>query len=152
MKHALFCLGTPEELNELQDCIRGLVQAGHTVYILHDFDPVPLLDQVGARVYKDALPFTAPFKDLRLDLYVVGHQCNLGKALVENGGKLPWLLYQGQHRTAGDWLDLHQHLFMVWGEEKECLRDWNDEQHDPWITGKWIFDFEYVCLSQLSDV
>jgi hypothetical protein len=51
----LFCLGSRDELIELEDCISTLKKEGHDVNILYEFAPIPLLD-IGTRAFADELP------------------------------------------------------------------------------------------------
>jgi len=134
METVLFCLGSREELIELKDCISALTRLGHEVYILYEFEPIPLLNTLGARVYAKELPPIPLFERLRLDMLIVGHQSEVGKKLVAQASNVRFrFLYQGSQRKAGDWLGLHEHLFMVWGLGVDMIQDWDQMAHDPWI-------------------
>jgi len=135
VKTVLFCLGSREELIELKDCISALTHHGHEVYILYEFEPIPLLNTLGARVYAEELPPIPLFKRFRFDMLIVGHQSEVGKKLVAQASNVLYrFLYQGSQTEAGEWLDLHEHLFMIWGLNVNMIRDWDQLAHNPWIT------------------
>lgn len=150
-KTVLFCLGSREELIELETCISTLKRDGHEVYILYEFPPLPLLD-VGTRAYADELPPIPMFERFLLDIIVVGRTSEVGKILIPKAVSVRLrFLYQGHNPDSGGWTELHEHLFMVRGKD---LRDWSDMDHNPWLSrdkGGGVDEFTGNIREHLAD-